>query len=193
MPKASRARPARALSEVKAAQAASGIDADQGAAAARRANIGRMTTSPGHGSAMKTKHPYAVPAGLSPDLARVMAYWRGLLRGSAAMPFWDDAKLSDLPDLEDRMFLIDVFDQPDRYRFGVVGQALGGDGLAGRFLDETDLARPFEFLASQCAATVECAEPTYLRHPASGAPYSRLLLPMWGDGRISMLLGIVEG
>jgi hypothetical protein len=141
---------------------------------------------------MKTKHPYAVPAGLSPDLTRVMAYWRGLLRGSASIPFWDDARLSDLPDLKDRLFLIDVFDQPDRYRFGTVGEALGGEGLEGRFLDETHLARPFEFLASQCAATMESVEPTFFRHAAGDTSYSRLLLPMWGDGRLSMLLGFVE-
>jgi hypothetical protein len=36
---------------------------------------------------------------------------------------------------------------------------------------------------------VEARAPTYYRD-AEG-PSSRLLLPMWGDGRISMLLGAV--
>jgi hypothetical protein len=144
------------------------------------------------GSAMKMKHPFRLPARLSPDQTRVLAYWRGLLRGGATMPFWDDAKLSDLPDLADRLFLVDVFQQPERFRFGVVGQALAADGLAGLFLDETELQFPFEFLRSQCSATVESAEPSLFAGEGGERPHTRVLLPMWGDGRISMLLGAVE-
>lgn len=139
--------------------------------------------------AMQPKHPYAVPAQLSPDLARVRAYWEGLLRGAATMPFWDDVKPTDLPDLRGRLFLVDVFGPQERFRLDLVGAALGAEGLAGKFLDETELHRPFEFLNSQCAATVECAAPTYFRNNGVALPYARLLLPLWGEGRISMLLG----
>jgi len=141
------------------------------------------------------KHPFATPAHLSPDLTRVQAYWRGLLRGEAKIPFWDDATLSDLPDLTDRLFLIDVFQDPERFRFAQVGAAIGGQELGGRFLDETDLAWPFAFLRSQSSATIEAAAPTCFRRedPApQGRSYSRLLLPMWGDGHVSMLLGAVD-
>lgn len=139
-------------------------------------------------------HPFAVPAHLSPDLARVQAYWRGLLRGGAEMPFWDDAKLSDLPDLRDRLFLVDVFQDPERFRFATVGSAIGGQEMEGRFLDETALAHPFDFLRAQCSATVEVAAPTCARGEEAGGQkaYARLLLPMWGDGRISMILGAVD-
>lgn len=143
-------------------------------------------------SAMKMKPPYGLPARLSPDQTRVLAYWRGLLRGAATIPFWDDAKLTDLPDLADRLFLVDVFQQPERFRFGVVGEALAADGVAGLFLDETELGFPFEFLRSQCSATVESAEPSLFAGRAGERTYARLLLPMWGDGRISMLLGAVD-
>lgn len=135
------------------------------------------------------KNPYAVPSRLSPDLERVQAYWKGLLRGSAQIPFWDDAKLTDLPDLADRLFLLDAFQRPERYRFGVVGAACGGD-LSGLFVDEAEPARPFEFMQSQCSATVEAAAPTVFR--SEEGAYTRLILPMWGDGRISMLLGAVD-
>lgn len=139
------------------------------------------------------KHPFSVPARLSPDLARVESYWRGLLRGAAQMPFWDDAKLTDLPDLGPRLFLIDAFDRPQRFRFATVGAEIGGTELEGRFLDETDLATPLEFLLAQCSATIESAAPTFLGAPeGAGRPYGRLVLPMWGDGRASMLLGAVE-
>ncbi len=143
------------------------------------------------------KHPYPLPRRLPADLVRVRDYWKGLLRGAADMPFWDDAKLSDLPELSDRLFLIDVFDQPERFRFGAIGGALGGARLAGMFIDQAELGWPFEFLRSQASATVEAAAPTCHSQAAAAGPaptraYSRLLLPMWGDGRIGMLLGAVD-
>ena len=137
------------------------------------------------------KHPFAIPAHLSPNLTRVQAYWRGLLRGEAKIPFWDDARPSDLPDLTDRLFLLDAFHGPERFRFAQVGAEIGGQELEGRFLDETALGRPFEFLRAQSSATLECAAPTCFRVDG-GKAYSRLLLPMWGDGRISMILGVVD-
>jgi hypothetical protein len=143
------------------------------------------------------KHPYAVPSGLSSDLSRVNAYWKGLLRGGANMPFWDDVNLLDLPDLVGRMLLIDVFDRPERFRFDIVGQALVSEEVAGKFIDEMDLGAPFEFLRSQCSATVEAAAPTFFHQggadqSSAARAYSRLLLPMWGEGRIGMLLGVVD-
>ncbi|MFC3068407.1 PAS domain-containing protein [Phenylobacterium soli] len=142
------------------------------------------------------KHPYALPGHLSPELARVHAYWRGLLRGAAEMPFWDDAKLTDLPDLADRLFLIDVLSPPERFRFASLGKALTAEELAGRFLDEIRPASPFAFLASQAAATTESAQPTYFRAESEPTAdlggYARLLLPMWGEGKISMILGAVD-
>lgn len=140
------------------------------------------------------KHPFDVPARLPPDVARVQAYWRGLLRGGATMPFWDDAKLSDLPDLKGRLFLIDVFQSPERFRFATVGHEIGGVELEGRFLDETDLRPPFEFLRAQASVAVETAEPTFFHVQGADGdqPRGRLILPMWGDGRTSMLLGVVD-
>jgi hypothetical protein len=137
------------------------------------------------------KHPFALPTRLSPDLTRVHAYWRGLLRGSAQVPFWDDARPTDLPDLADRLFLVDVFQRPERFRFGMVGKGVGGESLSGLFLDEAALPRPFAYLRSQCAAAVEAAEPTLMVQDDREG-FARLVLPMWGDGRISMLLGAVD-
>jgi hypothetical protein len=142
-------------------------------------------------------HPYAVPTRLSPDLVRVQAYWKGLLRGAADMPFWDDIKLTDLADLQDRLVLIDVFDSPERFRLNSVGWAIGEGAVTGKFIDEMKLAWPFEFLRSQCSATVECAAATHFRRERDGRSpsaqaYSRLLLPLWGEGHIAMLLGAVD-
>jgi len=143
------------------------------------------------------KHPFSVPTHLPPNLVRVVAYWKGLLRGNATMPFWDDVRLIDLPDLADRLLLIDVFDLPERFRFNTVGKTLNDEAMAGRFIDELDLGWPFEILPAQCSVTVESATPTFFHQAGSDGfgsarPYFRLLLPLWGEGRIGMLLGAVD-
>ena len=60
------------------------------------------------------------------------------------------------------------------------------------------MRNPFEYLISQCSATVEGCLPTYYRHVAVAKPknlalksYARILLPLWGEGHIRMLLGAV--
>jgi hypothetical protein len=136
-------------------------------------------------------HPYPLPRQLAPDETRILDYWRSLLRGAAAIPFADDLKLTDIPDLKARIFMLDAFERPERFRFALVGSSLAADGLCGTFLDEARLPRPFEFLASQCAATIECGEPTFYRHDVE-RPYTRLLLPLWAEGRISTLLGALD-
>jgi hypothetical protein len=151
----------------------------------------------------KSTQPFAVPADLHLELRRVRDYWESLKRGENDMPFWDDVKLSSLPDLSDRMLLVDVFERPQRFRFGSVGaqirQRYGAD-LAGKFADEIDPKAPFEFLSAQASATIEAKAPTLLScgaadgsRPSGAHPngYARLLLPMWGNGRIEMILGAI--
>ncbi len=138
--------------------------------------------------------PFAPPSQLPPDLAHVCEDWRGRLRGSAQIPFSDDLDLKALAEVGPRLFLVDVFARPERFRFATVGAELPAD-LEDRFLDEIGLGRtslgpPFEYLRAQCAATLEAAAPT-LHREGGDHPYTRLLLPFWGDGRIGLLLGIV--
>jgi hypothetical protein len=143
--------------------------------------------------------PYAMPDRLEPPLQQVRAYWEGLRRHENNIPFWDDVKVSSLPDLADKLLLIDVFVRPARFRFDTVGRevtARYGETVIGKFLDEVEAKDPLSYLISQSSATVESGAPTFFRYdrgkskPAgSAAPYSRLLLPLWGDGRIGMLLG----
>ena len=67
-----------------------------------------------------------------------------------------------------------------------------GAMIDSRFLDEIDLHAPFDGLTRQCQATVENSAPTYYRQTATGkGNFARLLLPLWGNGRIEMLLGAV--
>jgi len=134
---------------------------------------------------------YPVPPTLEVDLERLRAYWDALKRGGNAIPFWDDVRLSALTDAGASALLIDAFENPPRFRFNTLGAqviARYGGAVGGRFFDEVAPHSPFEFLAAQCSATVARRAPTYYRHPR-GPSYGRLLLPLWGNGRIDMLLG----
>ena len=116
------------------------------------------------------------------------------------MPFCDDITLSALPDLADDLMLVDCFIKPERFRFNTIGKRLtdrSRAAVAGEFLDEVALPDPFAYLRAQCSATVEARAPTFHRHGVTRPPrdpeaYSRLLLPLWGEGHISMLLGAFE-
>ena len=138
---------------------------------------------------IKMPHPFALPAKLSSDLIRLHHYWNGLKRGENKVPFVDDVNLSVLPQLKNKLMLIDVFEQPQRFRFNTVGgeirDAYGAD-ITGKFVDEIAAKAPLAFFTAQASATVESAEPTYYHDGVA-----RLLLPMWGDGHVAMLLGII--
>jgi hypothetical protein len=120
------------------------------------------------------------------------------------MPFWDDLDLAALHETRDRLLLFDVLDRPRRFRFSLAGTEVGkayADTLAGRFADDIEVRPPLDFIASQSSATGEGRAPTYYAHaqdaqarrPPSGKTpaYARLLLPLWGEGGVRMLLGVV--
>lgn len=142
----------------------------------------------------RSSNPFPLPATLARDLASVHAVWLGLRRAQNDIPFADDFAPAAIAAQAGKVLLIDVFDKPERFRFSL----LGGDlllaqdrALSGKFIDEVDLAAPLGFLRAQASATVEARAPTYYRDAnADGA--ARLLLPLWGDGRISLLLGAVD-
>jgi hypothetical protein len=149
----------------------------------------------------KALAPYSVPRKLPAALARLRAYWEGLKRGDASMPFWDDVEPAALPDLAGQLMLIKAFERPRRFQFSMIGKDIqeryDGD-LMGAFSDEIELRYPFEYFNSQCFATVETRAATLYRHVLADADalrqaqeYSRLLLPMWGEGHVGMLLGAV--
>jgi hypothetical protein len=146
-------------------------------------------------------HRFSLPDEPGPDLTRIQAYWNGLKRGANNIPFWDDVKFSLRSRLGRESMLIDVFESPLRFRFDLMGADLAdwyGETIGNRFLEEVQLRAPFDELALQCKATVEGCAPTYYRQAAAGnevakrlGGYARLLLPLWGNGRIEMLLGAV--
>jgi len=142
---------------------------------------------------------FSLPNEMGSDLTRIQAYWNGLKRGANDIPFWDDVKLSLRSRLGRESMLIDVFENPLRFRFDLIGADLTdwyGGAIGNRFLDEIELHAPFNDLILQSKATVEGCAPTYRRHAGAGKgdaersrDYARLLLPLWGNGRVEMLLG----
>lgn len=141
-------------------------------------------------------HPFTVPRVIAPTLRLVRDYWAGLKRGGNDIPFADDLRLTSLPDLAKKLLLADVFAMPQRFRLSAVGDDWLTDNhgnLLGKFLDEIGPGVSLlGFLQSQCAATVEGGRPTWYLHNMRGHAYERLLLPLWGDGRINMIFGAVE-
>ena len=142
--------------------------------------------------------PFSLPSRMPADLQRVLHYWEELKRGENSMPFWDDVNFLALPSDSDRMMLIEVFDDPQRFRFDIVGNRITecyGSHLASRFAHELQPKSPFNFFAAQAAVTVEAQAPTFYQRPpqpgagAADAGYSRLLLPLWGEGAVRKLLG----
>jgi hypothetical protein len=140
-------------------------------------------------------HPFAVPAALPQAFDYVRSYWEGLRRAGNEIPFWDDMNLSAMPDLSDRLLLMDAFENPQRFRLNTLGEkvkAQSGTHVTGKFVDEIEPKAPFEFLTAQASVTIEAKAPTFFHHnPLASTAYGRLLLPMWGNGRIEMMLGLV--
>jgi hypothetical protein len=142
---------------------------------------------------------FPLPDTLEPDLNRVCAYWQSLKRGENDIPFWDDVKFSLRARLAREALLIEVFENPQRFRFDIVGEDVVrryGKAFSGMFSDEIDARMPLDEFTTQCRTTVERRVPTYYRKAPSDKPeqdggYSRLILPLWGNGRIEMLLAAI--
>lgn len=139
---------------------------------------------------------FSLPATLEPELARLRAYWKDLIRGENAMPFSDDVNLSQIPELTSRTLLVQAFETPERFRLEHAGEYVAsqyGAPLKGKFTDEVRQQGPLQELTQQCSATLVRRAPTYFRSPADErqAVFARLLLPTWGEGHIMLLLGAV--
>ncbi len=145
----------------------------------------------------KPANPFALPDSLQGELARVHAKWEDLRRAGNTIPFWDDLNPATMSAESGRLLLLDVFEKPERFRFTFADPNLMPSqevALSGKFIDDVALGDNFAFLRAQASATVEARAPTYYRCGSRGLSpgFARLLLPMWGDGRINMLLGSVE-
>src|SRR5476649_199511 len=102
--------------------------------------------------------PFSLPDTFERSLKGFLSYWEGLKRAGNEMPFWDDLKPPALSDQSEKLVLIDVFVQPERFRFNFLATELTqryGETLVRQFADEISLREPFAYLRAQCSATVE--------------------------------------
>lgn len=139
---------------------------------------------------MTETYPFALPNSLPSAFQEILSYWRELRRGQAKIPFSDDIKLSAISGRENDLFLLDAFAKPQRFRFSVVGGGVAkayGKEVAGLFLDELEPRQAFALILSQACAASEMRAPTFL----ADKDYARMLLPAWGDGHVSALLGMM--
>ena len=140
-----------------------------------------------------SKHEsYALPDQLAPDLTAVLNYWQGLRRGENSMPFADDIDLAAVACVPQRGLLLEVF---ERTPFAS-GSTMRDKSCAAASVsrsrassqDEIPSKSPLEELTAQASATVAGGVPTHYSDPSGS---SRLLLPTWGEGHMSLLLGLV--
>lgn len=135
---------------------------------------------------MTQAQPFALDRPLAPPLARLLAYWEGLRRGQAEIPFWDDLSEVKIEASGGETFILDAFSRPERFRFNDIEVAAADrEQLLGHFLDDVDLPGVFGLLRAQASATVELMRPTLC--VAEG--HQRLLLPAWGEGEVRMIVG----
>jgi hypothetical protein len=141
--------------------------------------------------------PFAMPDFVSAQFAVLRGYWNSLKRGNAAMPFTDDFSPAALGKMATNFTLVHAFQNPQRFRFDLAGAHVAqvyGAELENRFVDEVSPRAPLDYFAAQCATTVESAAPTLYNHPgaAGAAEYQRMMLPLWGDGRVDAILTLFD-
>ena len=85
--------------------------------------------------------PFAIRGPIGRHLDAVLTYWQELRRGAAEAPFADDVSLPRLKELCGKVFLLDAFAMPERFRFSVIEAGLkkaDQERMLGRFIDEVD-------------------------------------------------------
>jgi hypothetical protein len=141
---------------------------------------------------MHCRNPFPLPDRLEAKLLPVVSLWGSLKRGENDMPFGDDLGVPTLASLPGNPFLLSVFASPERYRFEFLSESLRIEAVPESFIDQMSPNANFSYLRAQSSATVEAAEPTLFRlTEPSGRTFSRLLLPLWGNGQVNMLLGAI--
>jgi hypothetical protein len=136
--------------------------------------------------------PFAVPQKIDPGLETVRRYWAALRREQNALPFADDLNVEQLSQFAPRLLVLDVCERPQRFRITIVGKEIEAafhEELADRFVDEIAEHSPLEYLDSQCCALMQSQTPAWFERRDAKFSYERLLLPMWGNGYVSMILG----
>jgi len=126
-----------------------------------------------------------------PDLIQFYDYWSAL-RGDRSMPSRKDVDpLEIAPSHLPNMMRIEVFNDPRRYRYRLVGSnviAASGKNRTGRYFDDVHFFKIHPLVMDQYAQVADTGQPLYSLEPFTnlhtGSNYdvARLPLPLSTDG-----------
>ena len=133
-----------------------------------------------------------------PDLVQFYDYWASLRRGRK-MPSRKDIDPLQMPSgYLPNLMLIEVLNNPRRYRYRLVGTTVvnaSGEDRTGQYFNEFDFFKIHPVVMQQYDDAVDMARPLYSLEPftnlRNGSNYEvdRLLLPLSDDGEsVDMLL-----
>ncbi len=133
----------------------------------------------------------------SPELNEIHAYWLAK-RGERRMPARQDIEPTEIPGLLRNVMLIDVFHDPVRFRYRLIGTNVvdaTGENRTGKCFDSVDFFATNPIVREQYVAVAATGEPVHSLEPFyrldNGTKYEveRLLLPLSADGvTVDMLL-----
>jgi hypothetical protein len=138
------------------------------------------------------------PATAKPEIVALYDYWRSKAPADGLLPGRRHIDPIEIPKLLPHIWLVDVLDDPRRFRVRLLGTALAatgtplrvGDFIVDRLLPEQRAASLAEF-----EAVVKSHEPLWyrgplnLRHETYVHEVERIFLPLAADGRrVDMLL-----
>jgi len=135
-----------------------------------------------------------------PDLVRFYDYWESLSAGRPMPARRDIDPLQIPPGYLPDLMLIDVFHEPRRYRYRLVGTHVvtaSGEDRTGRFFDEVQFFKTNPAVMQHFETVATTGQPLYSVEPftnfANGRDYEvdRLMLPLSSDGRLVDMLLVV--
>jgi hypothetical protein len=146
--------------------------------------------------------PHEEPVGLaeaSEDVRRLYAYWQAR-RGAKRFPAREDIDPVDFKFALGRVSLVDVLEDPRRYRYRLVSTSITkhlGYEMTGKYSDEIPEKELRDYVERLYAKTVTVAAPIYEKEKAilDGRlwEYEALMLPLSSDGsRINMIMAFRE-
>jgi len=135
-----------------------------------------------------------------PKLAALHAYWQAQKPRPDLLPSRAHISPADIPALLPNIYLLDVLENPLRFRYRLVGTKLlyaGDRELTGLFMEE---AHPNFFIAAPYPDYVACVREHRINRRLGSPVFDwdrehvrieRLLLPLASDGiRVDMILGL---
>jgi hypothetical protein len=129
------------------------------------------------------------------SLQQISQIWESVKAERTDMPLVEDFDLVLLRDHADRVFMVDVADQPFTLRIESAGWRVAdayGEPLAGHHVENAEARAPLDELWVQCMAAIHDRRPVFYRHDTPTASYERIVLPLWGDSHVEKLIVVYE-